>query len=858
MIFLKLIMLFGLAALAIPVIIHLLNRSKARQLDWGAMRFLLASLVARRRRLILEELVLLVLRCLAVALIALAMARPFLPSSSVLPSAFALPALLLAAGLAAAVAAFWDRKTVRLNLIRAIAVLLALAAAAVLVERRLQGKLWVNRADSRDTVILIDGSSFMRIKVDGKTNFERAVEESKTIVDMNRPGDATALMVAGPVPRPILRTPTTDRKEIAKAFEDPALKPVGGSMGVLEALNAAAGSLAEGHNPMKRVVLITGGQEAGWDVQSEGRWKFIAEAFKRLPSLPQFICRKLALPNAFRNAAAAGITFTRPVIGTDRPVKIDARVANSGNQPIQPTGVELLVDGNRAAREDFVKEITPGAAETVRFEHRFDKPGRHVVTVRVLGEDDLPADNANDRVVDVLDKLPVLLVDGAPAERFFQGAAAFTRVALTPAEDAAPAITPAAPGSTAAQSFLVEPKVVKARELETFGELNKYRVVILANVPRLTRAVIDRLEEFVREGGGLLIAPGRHAEADFYNRWRTPAGRLLAPATMGERVTPKDNPPHFELKTFTHPALQLIADTSQSDAGLALVRTLWTLTVDTTDPDVRVCGQLENGAPLLVERKIGKGYVLMTAIAMDRRDSNLPSLKCFLPLIHELVYYLAAPMAPDPNVRPGVEYVLELTAAMPGLNVKTNMFASYRAAQNPPVEVILPSTNRVTAVAKPVGDRLAIRFAATLEPGLYRVVIPAALAARVDATNAAAGVEMPFTVVSHGQDAAMRPLTESDVSQVKNRVGMFVAKSREDMITAFGGNVPGREIWKYLALCALLLLVAETAFTRWIAVQRRFNSAEVVKLRSPIEAIIEIRTDIRKLFAGRGGAGRIR
>ena len=44
MTFLNLAMLAGLAAVAIPIIIHLLNRQRATIVDWGAMRFLLEPL----------------------------------------------------------------------------------------------------------------------------------------------------------------------------------------------------------------------------------------------------------------------------------------------------------------------------------------------------------------------------------------------------------------------------------------------------------------------------------------------------------------------------------------------------------------------------------------------------------------------------------------------------------------------------------------------------------------------------------------------------------------------------------------------------------------------------------------------
>ena len=74
--FLNPIMLAGLSAIAIPIIIHLLNRRKFQKVVWAAMRFLQLSIEKNQRRMEIEDMILLVLRCLLVAMIALALARP--------------------------------------------------------------------------------------------------------------------------------------------------------------------------------------------------------------------------------------------------------------------------------------------------------------------------------------------------------------------------------------------------------------------------------------------------------------------------------------------------------------------------------------------------------------------------------------------------------------------------------------------------------------------------------------------------------------------------------------------------------------------------------------------------------------
>ena len=74
--FLNPAMLFGMTALAIPIIVHLLNRRRFKKIQWAAMRFLQVSLERNQRRMKVEDWILLLLRMAIVALIALAASRP--------------------------------------------------------------------------------------------------------------------------------------------------------------------------------------------------------------------------------------------------------------------------------------------------------------------------------------------------------------------------------------------------------------------------------------------------------------------------------------------------------------------------------------------------------------------------------------------------------------------------------------------------------------------------------------------------------------------------------------------------------------------------------------------------------------
>ncbi|MFM7926845.1 MAG: BatA domain-containing protein [Pirellula sp.] len=76
MTFLNALLAFGATAFSVPLIIHLLNRSKYLTIDWGAMQFLDSSVKVNSRRIQWKQLLLLLIRCLIPVLLALAMARP--------------------------------------------------------------------------------------------------------------------------------------------------------------------------------------------------------------------------------------------------------------------------------------------------------------------------------------------------------------------------------------------------------------------------------------------------------------------------------------------------------------------------------------------------------------------------------------------------------------------------------------------------------------------------------------------------------------------------------------------------------------------------------------------------------------
>src|SRR5438270_1467028 len=68
-------LLIAVALVSVPIIIHLINRMRFKRIRWAAMEFLLKAQKRTRRRLIIEQLLLLALRCFLIALVGLLVSR---------------------------------------------------------------------------------------------------------------------------------------------------------------------------------------------------------------------------------------------------------------------------------------------------------------------------------------------------------------------------------------------------------------------------------------------------------------------------------------------------------------------------------------------------------------------------------------------------------------------------------------------------------------------------------------------------------------------------------------------------------------------------------------------------------------
>lgn len=368
-------MLLTLGFAAVPILLHIFRKKTARRVLWGAWMFLAESLRERKRRIFLEELILLVTRTLILAFAAFAFARPFLP------------------------------------------------------EMHLFGA----RGMSRDVVLVMDTSASMSLcRPDGKNAFSESVEEARELVRLAPKDTAFAVVDAGSEPsggHPRILTASlfTDKKEVYAALD--ALKPGAGTMDVPETLAAAAEILAGGNNPAKEVVVFGDGQAYGWKTSDGPAWLAVEQLMARFKIRPSVVWRTPERPEHVTNAAIESLTPSRRIISTDRPVRFEVSVLNAGSEAVNPGDLTFKVDGALVARRS-VGQILPGLAKTLDFSHLFLTNGHHEVVTELAMADDILADNCVTNPVEVLPELNVLLVNGHPDAEGFERPIAFLEAAL--------------------------------------------------------------------------------------------------------------------------------------------------------------------------------------------------------------------------------------------------------------------------------------------------------------------------------------------------------------------------------------------------------------------------------------------
>ena len=189
--------------------------------------------------------------------------------------------------------------------------------------------------------------------------------------------------------------------------------------------------------------------------------------------------------------------------------------------------------------------------------------------------------------------------------------------------------------------------------------MQRYDVLILANVSKISATEAERLKVYVNSGGGLILALGDQVDSGVYQQHLGGMENSLLPCTLMQAVGDPIGKENFQVIAnveYRHP---IFAPFSNPNHGDFAKGRFFRYYQSTPTSDASVIAVFDDGNPAVVEKVYGNGRVLCFTSTIDREWNDLPIHGVYLPFLHETIKYLALKQAgkvPDYRVGDGVEY----------------------------------------------------------------------------------------------------------------------------------------------------------------------------------------------------------
>ncbi|MBI5683744.1 MAG: BatA domain-containing protein [Verrucomicrobia bacterium] len=668
------LLLLGAGLALGPIIIHLLNRRRYRIIDWAAADFLLESFKKTKRRIRLEQLLLLAMRVAGVGLMGVALARPFVPEQN-------------------------------------FAAMLGTQARS-------------------DHVVILDDSYSMGQTLGSSTIFARARDAVLQIADRVQPEDTFAVLLTSAnvggasAPRPLFASAhLTDRAAFKR--DAAALTPSDFSTDLGPSLQAALDIFSNSSNPEKRLYILTDCRRRDWTDENDRRVRGLLE------KLDKKVARAFLMD--FGAADAANLSITEFICAEKHVVqnlraRFLATVVNRGSQPALNVPVTFRA-GDIALPPRILDRLGPGETTTLDFSYVFRRPGV-IAASASLPADALAPDNAAYLALDVRDGVPALIVNGAPDPEPYINETDYLVAALDPGGKGLggwrPAVItdrelPAAQFDKFDLVVLANVATVpqaKLAELETYVRNGGSIAIFLGD--RLDRAFYNAA--LFKDGAGLLPGKLGVMEGDPNNAEKSfrlkiePGTHPLQSALGGELAALLAG---VHVRAFIPVAADVRRRTASDNEKDRLL----------TSAATSVLASFSDRAnsPALVERRFGNGRVLVFASTASARWHDWPANPSYPVFVQELFSSFSRTPPQERTARVGspIERAVEPQFIDGSVTMKTPRYPEQPAVRLTPhpvgeqMRVSFADTGRAGVYKLALengGSQRADRFARNVEP----------------------------------------------------------------------------------------------------------------------------------------------
>jgi hypothetical protein len=675
--------------------------------------------------------------------------------------------------------------------------LLRLGAVAALVfalARPMVKSSWFGDQTDRQVILVLDNSLSMSREAGGESADAKMKAAAAELIEGLSETDGVQILLAAGSEWAMADDVTADaggRDRLAAIVSE--VEPTQGTADLLACLQTAVHLESDDQLAGRRIVVFTDSQKENWQLDAAGAWQQLAtdRGEAKVPTTIEIVDCGLE-SEAIENLAVTRIEATQKMVRPEETLAVAAEVRNLGTEPTEATRAEWLVDG-KVMEESRVGALRPSGSARVRTTLRFEEPGIRSVTCRLVDADQLPLDQENGIVVEVADQLPVLFVEGGDAS----GSSSSSSVTAGELFSAALGFK-----GDEAQTWhaVYRPEVIPVVALSTHP-LTDYRAIVINDVPELTGETLERLDSFVRSGGGLWLAAGEASDPAMFKRDWYSDGAGLAPLALEElEVVPKadDAAATIHPPTRDHSATVQLANTTQLDIDEARLRQYWKFGEQAADQEaVSTLVESGSGRPLVVENFVGEGRVLVQAFPLGLEWTNVPLLKAYVVMVQDWLGFLTAPTTSRYNLEPGSLIVASAPADARGATA----------------ELVTPRGRAIPLTAADAEVAPVFRYSQTTLPGTYRV--------RFKEGDATVG-EVPYQVSRDAVESDLEMLRADERAKLAESFGVQFGETPVAAVGEVVAAAPRQEpVWTYLLGALVMLLVAELFLANLLARQRQ-------------------------------------
>ena len=290
------------------------------------------------------------------------------------------------------------------------------------------------------------------------------------------------------------------------------------------------------------------------------------------------------------------------------------------------------------------------------------------------------------------------------------------------------------------------------------------------------------LKQYVERGGGLLVALGDRGT------W-PPNETELMPGTLGQVVDRSEGRgATIGFRDYSHPVFEVFKAPRSGDFSAARV-----LRYRSLQPaaDARVLARYDDGGVAAVERRLGNGRIIVLTTTLDDSWNDLAIKPVYLPVIHQVIRYVS-------------QY--EQTSAWTTVGQVVDLAAASK-------------TKADRVVVTPAGERRQFRandpsILELNEHGIYEIRTSESSSARPDR----------IAVNIDPAESDLTPMDPSELVAAATGRAAQTATAAEAPVEVKPEDAEKRQnLWWYLMLAGLALLVAETVVANRLSRTERFT-----------------------------------